>query len=888
MTSQMFTGTNDGSAGNEVIRIIHGRMSFELQINPRRGFFFLTTSWNIQLAAGKEGHTGDQRCSQKPAAYKRRDGEPYRGDMAVYFDHRIEAPDISADPSLLTWHSTLPILAVASSSPASGGCVDLYLQQGEYVESCHVERPHQAAVLRWHPLKPVLALGWENGEVMLLTHPSGDQAVLPSVHTACIALLEWSGSGSRLVTGDQTGALTVWKLDARGRLIGNHLVKHDYNKPLTCCIFKPTSPGDDVTLLARASVSGDESALDMFSWKGAPLKMGPQEGLGFYVGTSDGTVHAVDEQCKTSPLFSVESSIKKLFYLEKRGALAVVTETLMLSQYTLGPEGGAHEFMKVKLSSKAGQNVDIIWTENSLLITATGEPTIRIWDLERDDNYVLSLDEILGFEKGEMINCVSYCASREILAAGTSHGHIAMWKMVMQPSSNSSSSSYRTDTKALWKLQMPTEINGNVTQLQWGSIQNLLAVNNSRTVLILCEHVMSAHFSQQVAAVQLTPRQLSVTHFTTGTTLPLQCDMHIQGVCVSKDSVTVWNGKLVSVYELSGTGLHITGSFPCDSQVLAVHDENLYTVEPNRVQIRTPQGTVKQLLTFSKAEGNPVLLNVCQSYLVVGTDTAHIRVYDLSRRDAKAHCSAKNLADHITMLGALRSVKCNANGSQVSILISQVNGRPDHKVYFYDTEMDIVTHFDFFTGRPSSGVSQPDESDKQKFQEDEFSGRFPVSHYWDESEPRLIVCETVPVCSEKSPNGSSELEDVSVVTLFCTQEHGLLLQDCFSKPSGLQALLALNVPYYYFSCKPGEGHPGTTEASLPSDQSESMRGAPAASPQMVSKRPLRDFVGLEKCEKGTRDAMLNFSFYLTVGDMDEAFKAIKLIKRSREEGGDQA
>lgn len=43
--------------------------------------------------------------------------------------------------------------------------------------------------------------------------------------------------------------------------------------------------------------------------------------------------------------------------------------------------------------------------------------------------------------------------------------------------------------------------------------------------------------------------------------------------------------------------------------------------------------------------------------------------------------------------------------------------------------------------------------------------------------------------------------DVSVVTLFCTQEHGLLLQDCYPKPSGLQALLALDVPYYCFSCK---------------------------------------------------------------------------------------
>ncbi|KAM4526087.1 intraflagellar transport protein 140 homolog [Fundulus diaphanus] len=789
--------------------------------------------------------------------------------MAVYFDHRIQAPENSDLPSHLTWHSTLPILAVASSSPASGGSVDLYLQQGEFVESCHVERAHPAAVLRWHPLKPVLAVGWGNGEVMLLTHPSGDQTVLPSVHTVCVSLLEWSGSGSRLVTGDQNGALAVWKLDARGRLLGNHLVKHEYNKPLTCCIFKPASPGDDVAMLARASVSGDESALDMFNWKGAPLKMGPQEGLGFYVSTSDGKVHAVDERCKTSLLFGVETSIKKLFYLEKRDALAVITDALMLSQYTLGPEGGAHEFMKVKLSSKAGQDVDIIWTDGGLLITATGEPTVRIWDLERDDNYILSLDETLGFEKGEMINCVSYCASKEILAAGTSHGHVAMWKM---------SSGYRAETKTLWKLQTPTEIAGNVTQLQWGSSQNLLAANNSRTVLILSEHVMSAHFSQQVAAVQLTPTQLSIAHFTTAVTLPLQCDMHIRGVCVSKDSVTVWNGKLVSVYELSATGLHITGSFPCDSQVVAVHDENLYTVEPSRVQIRTPQGTVKQLLTFSKAEGNPVLLNVCQSFLVIGTDTAHIRVYSLSRRDAKAHCGAKNLADHVTNLGALRSVRCNANGSQVSFLITQVNGRPDHKVYFYDIEMDTVTHFDFFTGRPSSGVSPPDESNKQKFPENEFSGRFPVSHQWDETEPRLFVCETIPIGSEKSAHAYSDLEDVSVVTLFCTQEHGLLLQDCFSKPAGLQALLALDVPYYYFSCKPGEGPPGTAEASPPPHQGEPARGAPAAAPQMVSRRPLRDFVGLEKCEKVTRDAMLNFSFYLTVGDMDEAFKSIKLIK----------
>lgn len=68
-------------------------------------------------------------------------------------------------------------------------------------------------------------------------------------------------------------------------------------------------------------------------------------------------------------------------------------------------------------------------------------------------------------------------------------------------------------------------------------------------------------------------------------------------------------------------------------------------------------------------------------------------------------------------------------------------------------------------------------------------------------------------------------------------------------------------------------------ASAASHQPELPTGSPTQIPHMVSRRPLRDFVAMENCEKATRDAMLNFSFYLTIGDMDEAFKSIKLIKR---------
>jgi len=41
---------------------------------------------------------------------------------------------------------------------------------------------------------------------------------------------------------------------------------------------------------------------------------------------------------------------------------------------------------------------------------------------------------------------------------------------------------------------------------------------------------------------------------------------------------------------------------------------------------------------------------------------------------------------------------------------------------------------------------------------------------------------------------------------------------------------------------------------------------------------MRDFMGLENSDESILKAILNFSFYVSAGNMDEAFKAVKTIQ----------
>mgnify|MGYP006976759281 CR=1 FL=1 len=46
----------------------------------------------------------------------------------------------------------------------------------------------------------------------------------------------------------------------------------------------------------------------------------------------------------------------------------------------------------------------------------------------------------------------------------------------------------------------------------------------------------------------------------------------------------------------------------------------------------------------------------------------------------------------------------------------------------------------------------------------------------------------------------------------------------------------------------------------------------------IEEKPLKDFAGLDTIDDYTKKAIMNFGYYLSIGNMDEAYKSVKLIQ----------
>ena len=152
----------------------------------------------------------------------------------------------------------------------------------------------------------------------------------------------------------------------------------------------------------------------------------------------------------------------------------------------------------------------------------------------------------------------------------------------------------------------------------------------------------------------------------------MKTGIRIAGADHTDNNVVVWSGKKAEIYEIQAGSCRYVCSFQKVTNLIGMKGENLYALVGPRVEVCNLQGTVKFTLAFTDAEGEPATLDIMGSFLVVGTSTGIIKMWDISRREPRQIMgTGKQFADKAgKSLGTIESVRVNADGTRVSVLSS--------------------------------------------------------------------------------------------------------------------------------------------------------------------------------------------------------------------------
>jgi len=136
-----------------------------------------------------------------------------------------------------------------------------------------------------------------------------------------------------------------------------------------------------------------------------------------------------DGQGNFEECFELRQPVIFMFYYDERSALLTITEDATLTQHLISEENSATElskvfykkflnfqnvklrniFLQAKLNVKL-EKLFVILCGGGILAMSCGEASIRLYDLENEENISLNLQTEKGFSRSDGINCIASCS----------------------------------------------------------------------------------------------------------------------------------------------------------------------------------------------------------------------------------------------------------------------------------------------------------------------------------------------------------------------------------------------------------------------------------------------------------------------------------------------
>ncbi|CAB4055647.1 IFT140 [Lepeophtheirus salmonis] len=630
--------------------------------------------------------------------------------------------------------------------------------------------------LEWHPKWRILAVVDDDKRKRSLSAETRDETntegIISSHPTAQVTSMAWHPDKRLLAVGWDNGDVSFNEVrdldhhrDGIRALVwsssGTRLICSDekwFCYPLTGgLMFREDGPGES---MAKAAVAGDAKALELFTDNFLEV---------YYLNENGGCMEVLQ----------AEGPVRTL--LRQGDILLVITESMVVGQFRMEMDGSLDQINKVKMTSSG----------------------IRIWNLKTDDNFFLSIGNGDSY-----ITTMCFDPLKNILGAGTASGEIHMWTYEKFPD------------EAEWRILPKVNLGSNTTKdisfapslyqrhssIHSNGADAVLAVNSIRRVFLLKERILVAHYFQGVSALQSGPSDATLTfHDNEGVNMDVNAGstFQIRGLWLSEKNLILWGADKVLTYEVQKDIGH------------------LLKVGEDKIHVRSFQGTIKQALPFNEYEGTGMSLSITRGdILVSGTTGGVIKIWDLSKRDAKPHVHPIHFKDLVKDFGYIHEAKVNSTGTYLSVSYYKKACEEieeeilDSRLYLIELENTSVRYFNIASGRndmddgssvpPNSAEGHADTRRRNSSHTllSPLVGRKIISHEWDLHEPHLLIC----LCSNQHSNNNNlinlrnrgsikNLGGDLLLSLFVHDDFGVVVHDVTSYNSNPVKLIGVSIPF---------------------------------------------------------------------------------------------
>ncbi|XP_067639118.1 intraflagellar transport protein 140 homolog isoform X2 [Eurosta solidaginis] len=828
--------------------------------------------------------------------------------MTLYFDTKVEFLDTDAVSTIGNWHLSEPLFAVASYSQERGGSITIFTDSGEPQRDVTypVHPTLQVSALAWHPEKILLATGWENGDIHVWFAGHREFASVHGPHKGAIVLLDFSEQGGRMVTADAMGLLTGWRCDGQYQFLT--MFSHDLRDVLLHITFRRTIESEvreEMVNLAKAAVAGDDAALDtLTNWRPrtaarSMTHAGVKDNHCFYVGTQNGLMYYINQGGTCMEVLKNNSvPVMQMLWHPKKDAVICLMEDMTIALYLVESTGILTELDRVKLSGHlSGKGGAISWSGNSLAII-TGDLSVRIWDIEKSDNYLLKMDlpstaaSVLASSSSldangsstnffsndssdkllassfsnrklqqqkfmqptnEHFTCLAHSVVNQTLCAGTNQGNLYTWKR---------RAGHFDMPEDAWQLTNISTVRGAVKQCIWGFnelAKPCMLINCISNVYVLKEQPLLSVHTRDIWAVQRNAKAIYIEH-AVGKHSLVQADFAITALALNQLNLIISNGRVISAYNIekvqkpdnykvdaygddstadsndkdTNLNVKLIQSFNAECLGLHIQNQNIFCLTSNEVVIYSIGGVMLNSILANGNEGKVIGMDLTGVYLSVFTMNGFVKAYDVSRHDPKLMFPGKSGYDLFDDFGEVILVKCNTAGTHLAVVIASRSFVPKPIIYCWNFERNQLMEHNL-AGSTS----------------------IPVNIFWDTDESRLLAIEVKsmqpnqeqkqPANSNKNNSGSNSIES-EVLVLFFSDKNKLSVLETRPLGSGEQ-MINLCVPNVI-----------TLDINI------------------VKERPLQDFADLTKCDTNLRKIVLNFRLHIAEGNMDLAYRCIRSLQ----------